>query len=103
LEVAHLALMAYIQRVANKGGTVAAQRGKIAEGGRLVIPADLRRQLGLRAGDSVVMEVEDGELRVRSLKAAVARAQALVRRYVPAGEGLVDELIRERRAEAARE
>jgi AbrB family looped-hinge helix DNA binding protein len=82
---------------------MAAQRGKIAEGGRLVIPADLRRQLGLQAGDSVVMDVEDGELRVRSLKAAVARAQALVRRYVPAGEGLVDELIRDRRAEAAGE
>jgi len=82
---------------------MAAQRGKIAEGGRLVIPADLRRRLGLKAGDSVVMEVEDGELRVRSLKAAVARAQALVRRYVPAGESLVDELIRDRRAEAANE
>ncbi len=82
---------------------MAAHRGKIADGGRLVIPAELRRQLGLRAGDSVVMEVDGGELRFRSLKAAIARAQALVRRYVTAEDSLVDELIRERRAEAASE
>jgi hypothetical protein len=50
-----------------------------------------------------MMEVEDGELRVRSLKAAVAQAQALVRRYVPPGESLVDELIRDRGAEATGE
>ncbi len=78
---------------------MASQRGKIAEGGRLVIPADLLRQLGLRTGDSVVIEAGDGELRVRSLKATVARAQALVRRYMPAGDSLVDELIRERKAD----
>ncbi len=49
------------------------------------------------------MDIADGELRVRSLKAAVERAQALVRRYVPAGDSLVDELIRDRRSEAGRE
>ncbi len=80
-----------------------AQRAKIAEGGRLVIPAEFRRQLGLQAGDSVVMDIADGELRVRSLAAVIERAQALVRRYVPAGESLVDELIRDRRAEPLRE
>ena len=37
------------------------------------------------------------------LKAAIERVQELVRRYVPAGESVVDELIRERREEAARE
>jgi len=59
-------------------------RARIAEGGRLVIPAELRRKLGLNPGDSVVIDIADGELRVRSLHAAVQRAQALVRRYIPA-------------------
>jgi len=35
--------------------------------------------------------------------AAIKRAQAIARRYVPAGSSLVDELIAERREEAARE
>ena len=39
----------------------------------------------------------------RALAQAIRRAQALVRRYVPAGRSLVDELIAERRAESARE
>jgi len=82
---------------------MSARRAKITEGGRLVIPADLRRQLSLQTGDTVVMDIADGALRVRTLNAAIERAQALVRQYVPAGESLVDELIRDRRAEAARE
>jgi hypothetical protein len=40
---------------------------------------------------------------VRSLDAVVERAQALVRRYVPDDVSLADELIEDRRAEAARE
>ena len=78
-------------------------RVRIGDGGRLVIPAHLRRELGLKAGDDVVLEVENGELRVRSLRDAIARAQALVRRYLPEGRSLADELIAERRREAERE
>jgi AbrB family looped-hinge helix DNA binding protein len=78
-------------------------RARIGDGGRLVIPVRLRRELGLRPGDDVVLEVEDGELRVRSLRDAIARAQAMVRRYVPEGRSLADELIAERRREAERE
>jgi AbrB family looped-hinge helix DNA binding protein len=76
---------------------------RIAAGGRIVIPARLRKELGLRTGDPVILDVEDGALRVRSLDAAIARAQELVAQYVPADVSLADELIRERREEAARE
>jgi AbrB family looped-hinge helix DNA binding protein len=48
------------------------QRGKIVSGGRLQIPADLRKQLGIEEGDSVVMEVVNNELRVRSQRATSA-------------------------------
>ncbi len=50
-----------------------------------------------------MIDLRDGELRVRSLRRAVERAQDLVRRYVPEGESLSEELIRERREEAQRE
>ena len=78
-------------------------RARIGEGGRLIIPAKMRKELDLKVGDHVVLEVDDRELRIRSLKEAVARAQALVRRYIPEGRNLADELIAERRREAERE
>ena len=76
---------------------------KIAPGGRVVLPAEFRKALGVSVGDSVVIELRDGELRLRSLDAAIRRAQETVRKYVPEGVSLADELIRERRKEAARE
>jgi bifunctional DNA-binding transcriptional regulator/antitoxin component of YhaV-PrlF toxin-antitoxin module len=78
-------------------------RGRIVSGGRLQLPADIRRQLGLSDGDSVRMSVENGELRVRSLRAVIAGIQTEMRQYVPAGASLADELIADRRADAARE
>jgi AbrB family looped-hinge helix DNA binding protein len=78
-----------------------AQRARVAEGGRVVIPADFRRQLDLQPGAEVILEVADGELRIRSVRRAIERAQALVRRHVPADASLADELIRDRQ-EAAR-
>lgn len=63
----------------------------------------MRRELGIGTGDTVLVDVEDGELRVRSLAKAIARAQAILRRHVPAGVSLADELIADRRREADRE
>ncbi len=80
-----------------------AYKGRIVSGGRLQLPADVRKELGLADGDAVRLEVVDGELRVRSLKAALERVRAMVREHVPAGVSLADELIADRRAEAARE
>ncbi len=72
--------------------------------GRTVIPAALREQLGIRDGDQLIWEVREGELVVTTRKARLRRAQALFRKYVPADTpSLADELIAERRAEAARE
>lgn len=76
---------------------------KIVEGGKLVIPANFRRELGFNVGDTVIVEVSDGQLHVRSRKAAISVAQQLMRQLVPAGVSVADELIADRRAEAARE
>jgi AbrB family looped-hinge helix DNA binding protein len=74
----------------------------IREGGRLVIPSAYRKALGLKPGDEVLLSLEDGEIRVVSTRQAVARAQTLVRRYIPKSRKLSDELIKDRREEAAR-
>ena len=76
---------------------------KIGEGGRVVVPARYRKELGLKPGDDVILVLEDGEVRITTVKQAIRRAQQIVRRYVPEDRDLVSELIKERREEAARE
>jgi bifunctional DNA-binding transcriptional regulator/antitoxin component of YhaV-PrlF toxin-antitoxin module len=73
---------------------------RIEAGGRLTIPHGLLDELALSVGDPVVLEVEGGELRLRSQKLVIAEIQALVRQFVPEGVSLADELIAERRHEA---
>ncbi len=74
---------------------------RMSDNGRVVIPAAFREALGVRAGDEIVLRMEDDELRITTMKQRIERAQRLVRQHVKAGVSLVDELIAERR-EAAR-
>lgn len=76
-------------------------RTKLGKGGRVVIPAEYRRTLGLKPGDEVILLLEEGEVRLLTPQRAVQRAQALVRCYIPEGRSLVEELLRERCGEAA--
>ena len=72
---------------------------KISEGGRLVIPSEYRKQLGLEIGDEVMIQLVDGEMRIFTLEQAVKRAQQIVRRYIPEGRSISGELLEERRQE----
>ncbi len=76
---------------------------KMSEGGRVVIPVEIRQSLGLKEGDAVLFELRDGEAVITTRAARIRRAQEMVRQYVPAGTSLVDELIAERRQEARRD
>ncbi|MBW8876666.1 MAG: AbrB/MazE/SpoVT family DNA-binding domain-containing protein [Acidobacteria bacterium] len=76
---------------------------KLGEGGRLVIPAEYRKALGVETGDDLVLVLEENDIRVLTPQEAIRRAQALVRKYVPEGRRLSDELIADRRREARRE
>ncbi|HEU5440984.1 MAG TPA: AbrB/MazE/SpoVT family DNA-binding domain-containing protein [Ktedonobacterales bacterium] len=80
-----------------------AETTHISEGGRIVIPAEFRRALGLHVGDEVVLRLEDGELRLYTVQQAIARAQQIVAAHVGNTPSMADELIAERRAEAERE
>ena len=77
------------------------QRGKLVSGGRIQIPADVRRELALADGDTVLIEVVDGEVRLRPQRDAIRRVQERMRKYKIDGRSVVDEFIAERR-EAAR-
>lgn len=78
-------------------------RLSVGRDGRLLIPADLRGAMMLGEDGLVTARVADGVLILMSPDTAIRKAQELVRRYIPEGVSLVDELIAERRAEAARE
>lgn len=78
-------------------------RTRVNENGRVVIPASYRKALGIKAGDEVILRMEDDELRITTMKRRIERAQRLVRKYVKPGTPLVDELIAERREAAKRE
>lgn len=71
----------------------------VGPGGRIVIPAAYREVLGVKDGGTVVLRLENGEVRLTSKVADIRRAQELVARYVPEGISLVDDLIAERRRE----
>jgi bifunctional DNA-binding transcriptional regulator/antitoxin component of YhaV-PrlF toxin-antitoxin module len=75
---------------------------KVVDGGRLILPANIRRAMKLEKGDSVVLELDGEELRVRSTKSLIREVQGMLKPYrtdVLAS----DELIAERRAEAAKD
>jgi len=76
---------------------------RMGENGRVLIPAEIRKQLGLVAGEPITLTVEGQELRLMTRRARIRAAQASVARYVPEGTRLEDELIAERREEARRE
>ena len=76
---------------------------KLGEGGRIVVPSAFRKALGIQSGDDLIMILENDELRIMSPRRAIARAQALVRRYIPDDFRLSDELLEDRRREAERE
>ena len=73
---------------------------KLGKGGRIVIPTEYRRELGVEPGDEIILHLDEEGLRLYTPAQAAARSQALVRRYVPEERNLSEELISERREEA---
>ena len=78
-------------------------RIEVKQGGRVVLPKDVRDHLHVGVGDELLVSLEDGAIRLSTRDEAIRRAQAWVRSFVPDDVSLVDELIAERRAEARRD
>lgn len=78
-------------------------RVKIGEEGRLVIPAEIRNELGIKPGDSVDLRIQDHELRLSTVRARIRRVQEQARQYAAAGTLVSEELSAERREAAKHE
>ena len=77
---------------------------RLERSGRILIPAAVRRQLGLSEGSQVLVKVEDsGALQVISRSQALAKVRREIREYIPAGVDLAEQLIWDRRTEVERE
>ena len=76
---------------------------KIDNTGRLLIPSQIRQDMGLSGGDEVIVAYNGKELRVYTRDQALRKLQSYARSLVPRGVSVVDELTAERRKEAARE
>lgn len=78
---------------------------RLEKSGRILIPAAVRRRLGLKEGESeVLLEINDHEPIVLTARAqALRRAQAVLSKYAAAGHLISEELISEREQEARRE
>jgi len=76
---------------------------RVAGGGRIVIPAEVRERLGMEVGADLVMTVEDDRATLMNAKAARRRARQRVREYVAPGVSLSEELLADRKKEAGRE
>lgn len=76
---------------------------RVAQGGRIVIPAEMRQSLGLEVGADVVLTLEDDHLKLTNAKAARSSARDRVRRYVSPKRSLSTELMAQRKSEARRE
>jgi AbrB family looped-hinge helix DNA binding protein len=64
---------------------------RINRNGRVVIPASFRRALGINPGETVVLRLENDELRITTLRQRLANARQLVRAHVPPTTSLADE------------
>ena len=68
-----------------------------------MIPAEIRKALEMEPGTALTLRVVDGELRIMTVRESIRRVQEMVKKVVPPGRSLSEELIAERREEAKRE
>jgi len=76
---------------------------EVQRAGRITIPVILRNELGLAEGSKLIIRRENDEITLVTQKQALDEAHRLLRQYIPESVSLVEELLKERRAETARE
>ena len=79
----------------------ATQRVRIDKAGRLVVPANIRKALGIEDGQELTVRLVDGGIRLQTLDAGLERVWAIAGRRGKTVPDIVDDFIAERRAEAS--
>jgi AbrB family looped-hinge helix DNA binding protein len=86
-----------------RNGIIGVKTSKMSDNGRIVIPSRVRHELGIKAGDVVYWEVTDGIAQMATRSSRLRHAQRVFSRLLgqESTQSLADELIAERRREAA--
>jgi len=75
----------------------------LGESGRIVLPAAIRKELGLKAGDRLTVSSDRGSIRILSRRMALANIRAGIIKQRGSLDGILDEFLVEKREEAARD
>ncbi len=76
---------------------------RVTESGRMSIPADIRRAMGLEKGGAVHLELVEGHLEITTMDQAIKNIQKMAREDGWHDKISVDSFIASRRTEAKRE
>jgi AbrB family looped-hinge helix DNA binding protein len=82
---------------------VTIHRTRLDQNGRIVVPAAVREQLGVKPGDDLVLDVSPNEVVLTSHKAALAELKRMVREARKKHPYSLEDFLKERRAEAEQE
>jgi AbrB family looped-hinge helix DNA binding protein len=75
---------------------------KVASNGRMVLPASVRKAMGIHGDARVILTVEDDQVRLSPIGHAVSRAQALYREHAKQPR-TVDDFLSDRKTNAVAE
>jgi AbrB family looped-hinge helix DNA binding protein len=75
----------------------------LGESGRIVLPAAIRKELGLEPGERLTVLLDDGEIRIFNQKMILEKVRARIIKERGTLKGILDEFLKERREEARRE
>ena len=73
---------------------------RVASNGRMVLPASVRKAMGLHGDAKVILTVEDDQVRLSPIGHGVSRAQALYREHAKYAR-TTDDFLEDRKVEAA--
>jgi AbrB family looped-hinge helix DNA binding protein len=73
---------------------------RVSESGRMNLPSEVRKALGLKGPGHVILTMDDDILTVRSMAQALEHVRALARPYAPRDRLASEDLIAERRQES---
>jgi AbrB family looped-hinge helix DNA binding protein len=75
----------------------------LGESGRIVLPASIRNEFGLKTGDRLTLIAKDGRIEILSMKMAIQELRASIVAERGSLEGILDEFLTEKHEEARRE
>ena len=75
----------------------------IGKSGRLVIPVQFRRALGLTEGEGVMISIKNGHIEISLIDESIKKAQKKVSKYLRSDSDLVETLFDDRKEEIANE